>query len=75
MIPAHEDSFFITMFVGLRTFQDSQLPTETVREAGVRARWTYGKLEVTPTFTWSDRERGSTETTDLRFDLTVTRRF
>ncbi len=66
---------FVTGFVGLRLFDDSEVPSETVREAGLRARWTFGKLEVAPTFTWSDRERGATETTDLRVDVRVIRRF
>lgn len=65
----------VTGFLGLRAFDDSEVPSETIREAGVKGRWILGKLEVAPTFTWSDRERGPTETTNLRFDLRVIRRF
>lgn len=68
-------SLFVNGFAGLRVFQDSELPTETVREAGLRAGWSFGKLEVAPTFTWTDRERGTVETTNLRGDLRVIRRF
>ena len=66
---------FITGFVGFRRFLDSQLPTEKVRETGVRARWSFGKLDVAPTFSWTTRERGSTETTDMRVDIRAIRRF
>ncbi len=66
---------FINGFAGLQAFEESELPSETVREAGVRVRWTYGKLDVTPNFTWRTRERGSTETNDLRIELRVIRRF
>lgn len=68
-------SLFITGFFGTRIFKDSELPTEIIREAGLKARWSFGKLQVAPTLTWSDRERGGTETTDLRADLRVIRRF
>lgn len=66
---------FVNGFAGLQAFEESQLPSETVREAGVRVRWTYGKLDVTPNFTWKTRERGATETNDLRFEIRVIRRF
>jgi hypothetical protein len=66
---------FVTGFLGLRVFDDSEVPSETIREAGLRARWTFARLEVAPAFTWSDRERGVAETTNLRFDVRVVRRF
>ncbi len=66
---------FVTGFLGLRVFDDSDVPSETIREAGLRARWTFARLEVAPAFTWSDRERGAAETTNLRFDVRVVRRF
>ena len=66
---------FVNAFASLRASEDSGLPSETVRETGARIRWTRGKLDVAPTFTWIDRERGTTQSTDMRFDLKVTRRF
>ena len=66
---------FVNAFASLRASEDSGLPSETVRETGIRIRWTRGKLDVAPTFTWVDRERGTTQSTDMRFDLKVTRRF
>ena len=68
-------SVSVTAFYGFRQLVDSQLPTETIREAGLRARWTIGKLEVAPIFTWTDRVRGSVDTTDLRAEVRVIRRF
>lgn len=67
--------WYITVFAGTRTFEDSELPTETVHEAGARGRRIYGKLEVAPAITWSDRRRGEVEITDTRFDLRAIRRF
>ncbi|MDO8478688.1 MAG: hypothetical protein Q7W02_21325 [Candidatus Rokubacteria bacterium] len=66
---------FVNAFASLRTSEDSGLPSETIRETGIRIRWTRGKMDVAPTFTWVDRERGTTQSTDMRFELKVTRRF
>ncbi len=66
---------FISGFASLLTFDESDLPSETIREVGVRIRWTFGKLDVTPTFTRTSRERGAVENTDLRFELKIIRRF
>jgi hypothetical protein len=66
---------FVNAFASLRTSEDSGLPSETVRETGIRIRWTRGKIDVVPTFTWVDRERGTAQSTDMRFELKVTRRF
>lgn len=66
---------FVTGFASFLSFDQSDLPFETVREAGVRVRWTFGKLDVTPGFTRTERERGTVKTDDLRFDFKVIRRF
>lgn len=66
---------FLSAFASLLTFDESDLPFEIIREVGTRIRWTFGKLDVVPTFTRTIRERGTTENTDLRFELRVIRRF
>ena len=67
--------WYTTAYASTRTLDDSQLPTETVREAGLRARRTYGKLDFVPSLTWTDRARGGVETTNRRLDIRATRRF
>jgi len=67
--------WYTTVYASQRTLDDSQLPTETLREAGVKARRTYGKLDIVPSLTWSDHERGEADTTDRRVEIKLTRRF
>ena len=67
--------WYTTVYASQRILNDSQLPSETVREAGLKARRTYGKLSIVPSLTWTDRERGGAETTDRRVEIKVTRRF
>jgi len=69
------DGLFVNAFASLRASEDSGLPSETIREAGIRIRWTRGKMDVAPTFTWIDRERGTTQSTDMRFEFRAIRRF
>jgi hypothetical protein len=66
---------FVNGYVSFLALEESQLPSETIREAGAKASWFYGLVEVTPSVTWRVRERGSTETNDLRLDLRMIRRF
>ncbi|MFQ5524481.1 MAG: hypothetical protein ACE5F5_13070, partial [Acidimicrobiia bacterium] len=68
-------SLFVNGFTRFHVFEDTELPTETLREVGLRVHWRFGKLEVTPTFTWTVRERGTVETADFHGDLRVIRRF
>ena len=67
--------WYTTVYASQRTLNDSQLPSETLREAGLKARRSYGKLTFVPSLTWSDRERGGAESTDRRLNVIVTRRF
>jgi hypothetical protein len=66
---------FVNGFAEYRVSEDSQLPSESVRQVGLRARWTRGKLEVAPDVSWNERARGDVESTDLRFNVRVIRRF
>jgi hypothetical protein len=65
----------VSGFVGTRKFVDDLTPTEKFRDAGVKARRTYGRLEIAPSLIWSDRERGPVENTETRFELRAIRRF
>lgn len=66
---------FTSLFAGIRTMQDSEVPTEDYRELGVRAQWVLGKLQFAPTFLWTDRSWGKVKTNDLRVELRIIRRF
>ena len=65
----------ITGFAGLHVLRDSQIPMETFREAGVQARFSWGRLDVTPSYTFNTRERGTSESTEHRFLFRLIRRF
>lgn len=67
--------WYTNAFVGTRVSEDSDLPTDSLREAGVRSRRTIGLLDILPTLTWNERERGPTRTTDYRIELRLVRRF
>ncbi len=66
---------YVNGFAEYLAFNDSQLPSETTWRVGLRARWTFRKLEVSPDIVWTDRKRGPVEDTDLRFSVRVIRRF
>ena len=72
---AMADGWFVTGFANRREFKDSLAPDEEIRETGITAQRTFGKLDVVSTLSTSDRERGATETTDRRFIVKVRRRF
>jgi hypothetical protein len=69
------NGWHVSVFGGTRTLEDSALPAETVREGGVRARRRLGKLDIVPSFTWSELERGPVEADDRRLMLRLVRRF
>lgn len=62
-------------FAGARVSEDSQVPTETIHEAGLRARRTIGLLDILPSLSWSERERNPVQNTDRRIELRLIRRF
>ncbi len=66
---------YISAFAGLRNIEDSQLPTETSLEAGIRLALILGKLRVSPGFNWMDQTFGTTKAGSLRFNITVARHF
>ncbi len=64
-----------TALLGHRVYEDSLQPTETINEASLRARFTYGKLDLSSTFTATDRMRGGFELSSWRLDFLAIRRF
>ena len=64
-----------TAFAGQRVYKDTLQPAETITEVGLRARLSYGKLDISTAFTASDRMRGGFQTSSWRLDLLATRRF
>lgn len=64
-----------TALIGQRVYKDSLLPTETVNEAGLKARLAYGKLDLTSAFTANERMRGGFQAASWRLDFLATRRF
>ncbi|MFI5398476.1 MAG: hypothetical protein ACHQ9S_23335 [Candidatus Binatia bacterium] len=60
----------VTTFTGYREFHDTAIPSDEIIDAGVRARWTFHNLEVSPSVTWTDyRSRLS----EIRGELRITR--
>jgi len=72
-IPSPE--LFVDAFGALRWLEDTLLPRERATEVGLRARWFYRRVEISPSFEFFDRQRGNTDTKDFRATLRLTRRF
>ena len=64
-----------TGLVGRRVYQDSLQPTETINEARLGSRLSYGKLNIAASLVASERTRGGFKTRNLGLDLNMTRRF
>jgi len=62
-------------FAGLRILQDSEIPDETVRDAGITLLGRIGKLTVQGTGNWSEYDRGPVKTRDWRILMQIARRF
>jgi len=62
-------------FAGIRILKNSDVPNQTITEAGIRAPITIGKLQILPTLSWTDRTYGPIDTADFRFEVSVIRRF
>lgn len=68
-------SLFVEAFGARRWLRDTLLPREQATEAGLRARWFYRRIEVSPSFEFFERQRGNTDTNEYRAMLRVIRRF
>jgi hypothetical protein len=60
----------VATFAGYRFFHDTSVPSDELVDAGVRLRWSYRNLEISPSFTWADY-RG--RLTDMRGEVRITR--
>lgn len=63
------------LFAELRMMNDNGSDNERSRQAGVRLRWYYRKLEVMPTFELLDRRYGDRRTMNFHGLLSIIRRF
>lgn len=68
-------NLFVDAYAGIRWLLDSDVPTERVTEAGVRARWFFRKIEIIPSLQFFDRNRGDTDSKEYRAMLRIVRRF
>jgi hypothetical protein len=68
-------NLFAEAFASVRDLEDTLVVDERSLEAGLTARWIFGKLEIIPALKLIDRRRGDTDTTDYRATLRVVRRF
>lgn len=65
----------MTALIGRRTYEDSLQPAETINDATLRARYSYGKLDLSSTFTANERVRGGFQTANWRLEFLAIRRF
>ena len=63
----------LSIFGRMRQMQDSLIPTETEFEAGLAGRWTYGKFEVVPIFSWTHVKFGGLQINDPHLQLVIRR--
>ncbi len=64
---------YISLYGRIRTLTDSQFPTQTYIETGLRAHWMWGKLHFEPAFSFTDTKYGSLKTTDPHLVLRIGR--
>ena len=62
----------VAAFAGYREFHDTGIPSDEIVDCGMRLRWTYQRLEVSPSITWTDYR---SRLTDVRGELRITRRW
>jgi hypothetical protein len=63
------------IFAVLRMLNDNTSENERSREAGLRLRWYFRKMEILPTFELLDRSYGDRRTMNFHGLLSVIRRF
>ncbi len=64
---------YFSVYGRIRTLTDSQFPTQTYIEAGLRSHWQWGKIHFEPSFSWTDTKYGPLETTDPYLILRIGR--
>jgi hypothetical protein len=71
----YQDNLFVDGFAGFRRSQDTEAPTEQVNDVGLRARWRYAQLEISPSVQFSNRKRGDSDSKEFRAIIELIRRF
>ena len=64
---------YFTVFARARQATETDYPTETDYEAGVRGNFRYGKIFIWPWFSWIDRKYGPTKTNDPHIMIKIGR--
>jgi hypothetical protein len=72
---AFDAALLAEAFGEVRALNDTLLPAEVTSEGGVSARWFYRKLEVSPAFSYIQRDRGDVESREYRATIRTIRRF
>ena len=67
------DGDYFTAYGRIRTLTDSEFPTQTYIEAGLRTHWRWGKIHFEPSFSWTDTKYGPLQTTDPYLILRIGR--
>jgi hypothetical protein len=68
-------NWWTTALLGRRVYKDSLLPTETINEANLTARFNYGLLDLSAVLTASERSFSGQKTNNWSVLLTAIRRF
>lgn len=72
---APNPNLFTEAFAGIRHLSDTLAPNERITKAGVRVRWFFRRVEISPTLEFIDWRRGNTDAKDYRVGLHIIRRF
>ena len=62
-------------YAGIRILQDSEIPDESVRDAGITILGRIGKLSAEGVGSWSEYDRGPVKSHDWRIEIRIARRF
>jgi len=68
-------AWWTTALFARRTDDESASPAETINEAKLTARKTYGQTQIGATLAYNDRQRDNSRGEFWHFDLNLTRRF
>ncbi len=62
-------------YAEIRDLNDTLVEDERTIEAGLRVRWFFRRVEMSPTLTYTNRQRGDTDTDEYRANFRIIRRF
>ena len=69
------NGWWVTAFARTRRLQQTDFPTQTTSDAGVRARFAYGKIELSALVGASWTTQGTSRSNDQRFEIKLLRQF